>query len=435
MEAELRNIDSPSLRKPKVLKVIENLETVIDHAKDLRDSEKVNDPELREALQIVERFIRRKHRLCYGGMAINALLKPEMKFYDFSKVLPDYDFFTPTPEKDVEELVRLLQAKGFESVSARVGMHEGTTKIFVNYEAVADISAMPQWKFNKLMKSSVEVEGVRYVDADFLRMNMYLELSRPRGEVERWDKVYKRLVLLNKSSPPKGVPCKVRPFYVPAHVRKSLLQYCVRHSLIFCGGELAGIYENPEATGDHEEGVVKKGHGSVLLYANDVMYHAKAIQSKLRSELKDTRLKLKLWKRVDESLPTMIGVEVDGEIVCMLIEQEFCYSFNTIRILGGETLRIASLDTLITLFYSLRFSTDVDRLVPGGVHCFANRLVEASMKTRDFGDTGEFPDFAITCSGHQPTKASLLRAKAKRVASLKRRKAKSKSKTKKQWRN
>ena len=140
MEAELRNIDSPSLRKPKVLKVIENLETVVDHAKDLRDSEKVNDPELREALQIVERFIRRKHRLCYGGMAINALLKPEMKFYDFSKVLPDYDFFTPDPESDVKQLVAIFKRENFDSVEARIGMHKGTHKIFVNFHAVADIT-------------------------------------------------------------------------------------------------------------------------------------------------------------------------------------------------------------------------------------------------------------------------------------------------------
>ena len=28
-----------------------------------------------------------------------------LKFYDFSKSLPDYDFFTPTPEEDTDLLV------------------------------------------------------------------------------------------------------------------------------------------------------------------------------------------------------------------------------------------------------------------------------------------------------------------------------------------
>jgi hypothetical protein len=32
-------------------------------------------------------------------------------------------------------------------------------------------------------------------------MSIYLELSRPRGDVSRWKKVYSRLLLLNKHYP------------------------------------------------------------------------------------------------------------------------------------------------------------------------------------------------------------------------------------------
>jgi hypothetical protein len=35
---------------------------------------------------------------------------------------------------------------------------------------------------------------------------MYLELSRPRGDIERWKKVYERLMLLNKHY---SVGCKI----------------------------------------------------------------------------------------------------------------------------------------------------------------------------------------------------------------------------------
>ena len=34
-------------------------------------------------------------------------------------------------------------------------------------------------------------------------MNMYLELSRPLGDLTRWEKVFKRLTLLNKYYPMK----------------------------------------------------------------------------------------------------------------------------------------------------------------------------------------------------------------------------------------
>ena len=38
---------------------------------------------------------------------------------------------------------------------------------------------------------------------------MYLELSRPDGDVSRWEKVLKRLTLLNKHYPMKGLNCRV----------------------------------------------------------------------------------------------------------------------------------------------------------------------------------------------------------------------------------
>ena len=38
-------------------------------------------------------------------------------------------------------------------------------------------------------------------------MLMYLELSRPSGNISRWEKVLKRLILLNKNHPIKNPKC------------------------------------------------------------------------------------------------------------------------------------------------------------------------------------------------------------------------------------
>ncbi len=43
-------------------------------------------------------------------------------------------------------------------------------------------------------------------------MNMYLELSRPAGDISRWEKVLKRLILLNKNYPLKGKHCDPKTF-------------------------------------------------------------------------------------------------------------------------------------------------------------------------------------------------------------------------------
>ena len=51
-----------------------------------------------------------------------------------------------------------------------------------------------------------------YCPPDFLRMLMFLELSRPLGDVTRWEKVLKRLTLLNNNYPLKAKNCSFDNF-------------------------------------------------------------------------------------------------------------------------------------------------------------------------------------------------------------------------------
>ena len=61
--------------------------------------------------------------------------------------------------------------------------------------------------FKAISRDAVIKKGIRYAPPDFLRMAMYLELSRPDGDVSRWEKVQKRLTLLNTHYPLKGYDC------------------------------------------------------------------------------------------------------------------------------------------------------------------------------------------------------------------------------------
>jgi len=58
-----------------------------------------------------------------------------------------------------------------------------------------------------LQKDALKIAGITYAPPNFLRMGMYLELSRPDGDVSRWEKVYKRLILLNKHYPLSSKEC------------------------------------------------------------------------------------------------------------------------------------------------------------------------------------------------------------------------------------
>ena len=63
---------------------------------------------------------------------------------------------------------------------------------------------------NAIKKEAIRVAGILYAPPNLLRMGMFLELSRPAGDVSRWEKVLKRLTLLNKNYPLVGKQCADR---------------------------------------------------------------------------------------------------------------------------------------------------------------------------------------------------------------------------------
>jgi hypothetical protein len=183
------------------------LRMAVDKAGEKMGKRSVNSPDVQNIINIVEDFIKRKNLICYGGTAINNILPEEDQFYNKDVEIPDYDFFSYDALNDAKELSDIYYQKGFMDVEAKSGQHHGTYKVFVNYIAVADITYLPKGIFNVLKKDALRVGGVLYAPPNFLRMSMYLELSRPAGDITRWEKVLKRLLLLNKNYKITDVNC------------------------------------------------------------------------------------------------------------------------------------------------------------------------------------------------------------------------------------
>ena len=101
----------------------------------------------------------------------------------------------------------LYYKKGFTKIEAKAGVHSGTFKVFVNFIPVADITFLVPELYKKIAKTAVNINGIYYTPPNYLRMLMYLELSRPKGDPSRWEKVLKRISLLNKNYPLKGKYC------------------------------------------------------------------------------------------------------------------------------------------------------------------------------------------------------------------------------------
>ena len=81
------------------------------------------------------------------------------------------------------------------NIEVKEAVHEGTFKVFVDFTPVADISFLPTSLFKKFQKDSIEIEGIKYASESFT-YGLFVELSRPQGDVSRWVKLYKRLLLL-----------------------------------------------------------------------------------------------------------------------------------------------------------------------------------------------------------------------------------------------
>jgi hypothetical protein len=419
------DIKSPLLSKPLIQKQIEQLEKVVKEAERRIDITVASDPNVTKAIDCVERFLRKKRRVCYGGAAINALLPEKRRFYDPKITVPDYDFFSPSMDEDVSDLIDDLTNEGFDDISKKLSMHEGTIKVYVNFIPVADCSEMNKEMFSIVQKRAKSVDGILYCDPDFLRMMMYIELSRPRGEVSRWKKVFERLTLLNHEYPIDDCSTKITTAPIDSEDRKAILEFCVKKKSVMLGPEFIELL-NRDKGRTHLETLVKTGGPLIFLSAapekeaNDIKYI-----------LKEGSIKVEYQKSPSEHLYNYARITRRGKPVAILFEEDSCHSYTTLKIDGDSEMRVGSPDTILNLYYGLMifgekkkekayFQTTLD--------CLTRKVYHISDRHRA-NPTRFVPSFGLRCSGHQHGIAELLKLKAQRTEKKKKGNAKAKGKT------
>jgi hypothetical protein len=410
--------ESKLLEKSIFKKQIEDLKAAADEAAKKIDYDTAHDEEIRKAISVVEKFLRKSKRVCYGGQAINTYMPETLKFYNEEYDLPDYDFFTPFADRDVIDLVALLQKAGFTEVNERIGIHKGTRKILVNFIPIADITEVESSLYRTFLRRSTQKNGIHYVDPDVLRMNMYLELSRPAGQVGRWEKVFERLLLLNLAQPMDTCSGKtIKEKKIEPYIRKKILNYVIEQKRVLAGAELGFIYRASAQERLPEMNWILESGGAIIFFSSDIYKDAEKIQTLLGHKKTNRQTE----RGVEDFLPRRVLIKKGGQTVIMIIEEMACNAFNELE-MGGRTLRIASLDTLVYLYILLGIFTKDDDKIGVPLLCLAQRLVELENKIR-ISPTHTFPLFSIKCSGHQKTYPSLLREKVARIEAQKKRSA------------
>ena len=107
-DIEQTHISSTYFDKKQFQKQLAIIKQASELAQQKIDYASAHDDHILRAIEVVEEFLRKKHRLCYGGQAINAHLPAKYKFYDPEYSIPDYDFFTPSPDADITLIIKDL---------------------------------------------------------------------------------------------------------------------------------------------------------------------------------------------------------------------------------------------------------------------------------------------------------------------------------------
>ena len=382
----------------------------------------VMSPEIGKIIKIVEQFLMNKKRVCYGGTAINNILPIDDQFYDKTIEIPDYDFFSPEPLKDAKDLADIYFKLGFTDVEAKAGVHHGTYKVFVNFIPVADITFVPKKLYKSIIDTSISIAGIHYASPNYLRMAMYLELSRPKGDVSRWEKVLKRLTLLNKNYPLKGYECDLNKIQRKlVHTDKKSIDYnrnlfftvrdsFINQGLVFFGGMAKSLYMKYLSEG---RSIAHIPDFDVL--AENPQQAATIVKERLQDEGFKS-IKITKHNGVGEIVAPHYEVSIDRDTVAFIYEPLGCHSYNLVD-LDNKKVRIATIDTMLSFYLAFMYANlpyyDSNRIL-----CMSEFLFKVQQKNR-LSQKGILKRFTMNCYGDQITLESNRKEKSEKWEELK----------------
>ena len=397
------------------------LRRAVDDSDEKKAKRLANAAEVVQMIKIVEDFLRKKKLICYGGTAINNILPKQAQFYNRDLEVPDYDFYSPDAMDDAKELADVFHAAGFQEIEAKAGVHFGTYKVFVNFIPIADITFLHPSIFKSMGKEAVKIDGILYAPPNFLRMNMYLELSRPEGDVSRWEKILKRLTLLNKYYPfAIDTNCKTMDFQrkMSHDADKSTeLYYMVRDAFVddgavFFGGYAARLYSRYMTHGRRE--IIKKIPDFDVL-SEDPDRCANILIERLRSKGFANATK-RHYDAIGEIIPERIEILIGKETMAFIYKPVACHSYNVIRSDNRE-IRVATIDTMLS-FYLAFYYSDEPYYSKDRILCMSKFLFDVEHRNR-LEQKGILKRFSVNCYGTQDTLESIRAEKMEKFKELK----------------
>ena len=191
--------------------------------------------EYNDVITLISKFIIKKKLILYGGFVINVILPKKLRFYkDYT--INDFDCLSKNPLSDSIELAKIIKEKGYTYIKIRRAKHRGTYRVYVYGKPIFDISIIKSNIYDNLLKySKKEKKNLKHykdkyniIPLPIIKKNLYYELSRPEQSGYRWEKIYDRLNILNKTYPTPILNIKYECIKIPAIYQlltKNILEY------------------------------------------------------------------------------------------------------------------------------------------------------------------------------------------------------------------
>ena len=297
---------------------------------------------------------------------------------------------------------------GFTNVEGKSGVHHGTFKVFVDFIPVADITDLDASLFENMWEDCIVRDGIRYAPPDYLRMSMYLELSRPRGDVSRWKKVYERLSLFNKLHPLKITTNRCErtewlrsPDFLTDEENKKIFDVCCSHfrkqKYVFFGGftSFVALKEKEPINADFEV---------LVENLDDALKELKKQLTTSFGSVKDFQFNRN--NPSGEVVPEYIEIIYKQDSIAKMFKTLACHAYEDVHIKElKQTFRVATFETMMSLYLAFLYASNMARS-RNRILCMAAVLFHNKNEKRL-----KLPSLSSKCYGNQQTKTDIMMEK------------------------
>jgi hypothetical protein len=239
--------------------------------------------------------------------------------------------------------------------------------------------------------------------------------------VSRWEKVFKRLTLLNKYHPLK-TPYNCRALENSkesddsSESKEDKIFFKIREALVsedgvFFGGFAASLYSKIVK----KTAPIAKNHPpSFDVIVENPEKCATIIKERL-ADIGVRKVKIIKHENLEDVIPEHIQVIVENKTVAFLFKPIACYNYNEIE-MASHKIKVATIDTMLSFYLAFAYSGEpyfnVERIL-----CMAQFLFDIEEENR-LNRRGLLKRFSANCYGEQATLASMRAEKSNKFKEL-----------------